>query len=271
MTLSYDPNTIHASLQKELARLQAQLDCGWDVEFRSLRRAGVEHAQDIVELGCGPGLVTERLLAALPQVRLTAIDNDPDMITRGRARITEPRVRWQLADAAVTGLPSECCDVVLSRYLFQHLPEPQAVAQEAWRILRPGGQHIIIDVDDACWGLADPAITGLQEIYAQAAVAQAERNGDRLIGRRLGRILRKAGHVDVNLEPFAVDSDVIGLEAMRPQLSPERLLPAMTQGYLSMQEYIRAQFLLERFMATPGAHVIQLGFIAQGVKGHEST
>src|SRR5690349_11598704 len=50
----------------------------------------------VLELACGPGAWTERLLKRATSV--TAVDSAPEMITRAKARVGEDRVRFIQAD-----------------------------------------------------------------------------------------------------------------------------------------------------------------------------
>src|ERR1035441_3064608 len=67
-------------------------------------------------------------------------------------------------------------DVVLFRYVLQHVPEPLPVLREPLpvlreplRVLRPGGRGYVIDVDGGLWGLAQPANPRLTAIHTRAA------------------------------------------------------------------------------------------------------
>ena len=51
----------------------------------------------VIELGVGTGLVAERLLAALPGIALTGIDNTPSMIEQARERIGDA-MEYRLED-----------------------------------------------------------------------------------------------------------------------------------------------------------------------------
>ena len=62
---------------------------------------------------------------------------------------TDPRVELRRADVAATGLPSSSVDVVAASMLIHELPPAatREVAIEALRLLRPGGQLWITEMD----------------------------------------------------------------------------------------------------------------------------
>ena len=252
-------------LESEVQRLRAQVLVSWEREARLLGWLGLRDGMRVLELGCGPGFVTERLLALVPHARVTALDSDPELLGRARRALAgDGRVRFVQASAQATGLADGCFDFVLARYLFQHLPDPETVAREALRVLRPGGQLAVVDLDAALWGIADPASPEVLPIYAKTGRAQAARGGDRLVGRRLWRILRSSGFDPVELEAFVYHSDALGLEAFAPQMDPDRLLPFVRDGSITLEEHARVQQAHRRFLATPGAYVLMVGLIACG-------
>ena len=61
----------------ELVRLEAQAAHVWPREAEVLERQGLRPDARVLEVGCGPGFVTERLLTLVPQGSVTGIDNDP--------------------------------------------------------------------------------------------------------------------------------------------------------------------------------------------------
>lgn len=58
-------------------------------------------SQQIVDLGCGSGNVTERIAARWPQAAITGVDNSPEMLAVARSKypaMKYPTISWQLAD-----------------------------------------------------------------------------------------------------------------------------------------------------------------------------
>jgi ubiquinone/menaquinone biosynthesis C-methylase UbiE len=131
----------------------------WDVVSRTpafgrfrdaiLEAAALAGDNVIVDVGCGTGLVT---LPAAGRVRTAiGIDASATMLERLRthaaaAGIVNVRLihgdmrRLPLADASV--------DVVVSCYAFHHLSDDgkELAAAEAFRVLRPGGRFVTVDM-----------------------------------------------------------------------------------------------------------------------------
>jgi SAM-dependent methyltransferase len=100
-----------------------------------------------LDLGCGPGSLSQRLLGRFPAARAIAVDMDPMMLAIGQGAIgtMDGRLRWIEADLAspdwLGALGETHVDTVLSSTALHWLePEPLArLYHELGRVLRPGG------------------------------------------------------------------------------------------------------------------------------------
>ena len=68
----------------EIEHLRAQLALSWDEERKILDRLGIDGSAHVLEIGSGPGFVTERLLEWLPGARITAVEIRPEMASEAR-------------------------------------------------------------------------------------------------------------------------------------------------------------------------------------------
>jgi ubiquinone/menaquinone biosynthesis C-methylase UbiE len=97
----------------------------------------------LVDLGCGrggPGLWLARSLGAV----LIGVDFSAVAVEQATERAAlfglAERARFVVGDLAATGLPAATADAVVSIDALHFAADPTAAAQEALRLLRPGGR-----------------------------------------------------------------------------------------------------------------------------------
>src|SRR6476646_6721829 len=69
-------------LEFEVERLRQQALVSWDKEARTLELFGLRDGMSVLELGSGPGFITEQLLSRYPSSEVTVIELDPVMVER---------------------------------------------------------------------------------------------------------------------------------------------------------------------------------------------
>jgi ubiquinone/menaquinone biosynthesis C-methylase UbiE len=100
---------------------------------------------DVVDVGCGGGTYT-RAWHELGAASVTGVDfSEPILAAAREGHGDLSGVAFRLGEAAATGLPDGCADVVFERALIHHVPDLPAVAVEAARLLRPGGVLLVQD------------------------------------------------------------------------------------------------------------------------------
>ncbi|SDU00418.1 Methyltransferase domain-containing protein [Verrucomicrobium sp. GAS474] len=108
--------------------------------------SGVGPGDEVLDVACGPGLVTCAFAARAG--RVTGIDLTPAMIAE--ARRTEAargarNVAWEVGDAEALPFADGTFSMVVTRYSFHHLTEPERAWREMVRVCRPGGTVLVID------------------------------------------------------------------------------------------------------------------------------
>jgi SAM-dependent methyltransferase len=100
----------------------------------------------VLDLACGTGTISRRLLQRFPRARSIGVDVDPALLTIARATLGDDErvrlVRADLADPAwVLQLPELPFDAVLTATALHWLPEPllRRVYRDLAGIVRPGG------------------------------------------------------------------------------------------------------------------------------------
>jgi ubiquinone/menaquinone biosynthesis C-methylase UbiE len=103
----------------------------------------------ILDLGCGTGSTTLMLKQAFPEAEVIGIDLSPYMLVMAdrKARQAGLEVQWRHGKAEETGFSEASFDVVTASLLFHETPlkVAKSILREAFRLLVPGGQVIILD------------------------------------------------------------------------------------------------------------------------------
>ncbi len=94
-------------------------------------------SSNVVDLGCGAGLLTN-MLSALGH-NVTGVDQSSSTLEVARKFDKSKKVHYLKADAMATPLPASTFDAVCAMDLLEHIEKPQNVIQEAARLLKPGG------------------------------------------------------------------------------------------------------------------------------------
>jgi SAM-dependent methyltransferase len=105
---------------------------------------------DVLEIGAGPGLVTDLLVERAP--RVTAVELDTDLADALRARLADDsRVEVVTADATALPLPADRFSAAACFTMLHHIPDPvlqDRALVELARVLRPGGLLLGTDGED---------------------------------------------------------------------------------------------------------------------------
>lgn len=117
------------------ARVQA-----WAVEalLRAARRHAGAAVARILDLGCGTGMLTARLLDAWPAGEVLGIDLAPGMLAEAHRRLSGRQARFAAGDVEEE-LPEGRFDLVASSMALQWVAGPAAVLRAAAGRLAPGG------------------------------------------------------------------------------------------------------------------------------------
>lgn len=105
---------------------------------------------EIADLGCGTGEITQMLAVNYPQAFITGVDMSPNYLSIGIYKYSESmNMQWLHANIEYTEIDQESFDVVVISYVFHEMiPEAiQGTIHEAYRILKPNGKVIVVDMD----------------------------------------------------------------------------------------------------------------------------
>lgn len=95
----------------------------------------------ILEVGCGPAVMSPKLLAMGLEVH--GVDLSAEMVRRARQRVAghpqEQRCRFAVGDAEQLPYPDGFFDAVLAMGVLEYLPSYARALRGAARVLKPGG------------------------------------------------------------------------------------------------------------------------------------
>lgn len=100
---------------------------------------------DLLELGCGRGGFAVWLASAVPNIRITGVDFSTSAIriAKGKANGSSESVRFITCDAQSLAFADNSFDWVVSCECLEHLPRPQRMASEMFRVLKHGGKFCL--------------------------------------------------------------------------------------------------------------------------------
>jgi SAM-dependent methyltransferase len=143
---------------------ERRFDVMLDVLEELVATGGLDEGFVALDLGCGPGSLSQRLLGRFAAARVVALDYDPVLIALGRGALGEAdgRLRWveaDLRDPAWSGVVGEeRVDAVLSTTALHWLAswEVVRVYEASGKMLRPGG--VLLNGDNLRFSVRDPTI-----------------------------------------------------------------------------------------------------------------
>ncbi len=180
----------------EIARLEAQQPGVAEALRQALDRCSLPARPRVLEVGCGVGILTAALAAALPSAQITAIDLDERLLAAARARCPEPRIRFERQDAAALPYAARAFDLAICRYVLMHQDAPLTVVGEMHRVVDLGGYAIAFEPDWAARAVY-PQSDGEARLLALAIEARRYGWPDVLLGRKLFALFRQAGFLPV--------------------------------------------------------------------------
>jgi ubiquinone/menaquinone biosynthesis C-methylase UbiE len=185
-------------LQEQAQQLAHESDWLFD-------RIGVGAGARVVEIGCGPEGCLRLLSARVGRDgSVVGVERSDDAVALAQTMIrdrTLTNVEVMQGDARSTGLPRSSFDFATSRLVLVNVPDPAEIVEEAVAMTKPGGTVAFHEADYIAH-VCDPPI----EEWSRAVElldAYSRSNGvDLFMGRKVPRMLRAAGLVDVQVNPL---------------------------------------------------------------------
>jgi SAM-dependent methyltransferase len=178
--------------QARLSLLNELLNAG------SLQALALRGGERVLDVGSGLGQLT-RAMARAASTRVIGIERSEDQLAEAKRQAAladeETLVEFRQGDAYHFPLRDDewgWFDVVHTRFLLEHVPDPLPVVESMVRAVRPGGRIVLEDDDHEIMRLW-PEPSGFAELWHAYMRSYDELGNDPIIGRRLVQLLAQAG------------------------------------------------------------------------------
>ena len=141
----------------------------------------------VVDLGCGTGQLTQRLIRGFPDANIVGVDLSDGMLTEAAVRLRQvggddqPLVR---ADALQLPFAASSIDLVVCTESFHWYPDQTAALAELARVLNPGGRLLIASI---------ATVTGAGDRLLRGATSAGGRTIRALPPHRMRKLLARSG------------------------------------------------------------------------------
>lgn len=212
MSNSYDFGHFSDDSQ-ELKRLMLQAKHALDIEKSIWNTLPIKPGMNVLDLGCGPGLITISMSNHFPSLNITGLDINSQLLEVAHQQEYDENF-LQFKEGSVYKLPfrDNQFDFIYSRFLFQHLDSPLDGLKEAFRVLKPKGHICVIDVDDR-WLCLEPRCESFEKLKSLAVKHQEEKGGNRYIGQHLANLMHRSYFERIKTDINVITSHDIGINA----------------------------------------------------------
>jgi phosphatidylethanolamine/phosphatidyl-N-methylethanolamine N-methyltransferase len=139
-----------AAIERAYARWAPIYDLVFGSVFARGRKAAIAAADRIggriLEVGVGTGLSLSEYAWSN---RIIGIDLSAPMLRKAQARLREHRLTnvdgLAVMDAQCLGFQDAVFDVIVAQYVITTVPEPEATLDEFARVLKPGGEIVLVN------------------------------------------------------------------------------------------------------------------------------
>jgi SAM-dependent methyltransferase len=201
--------------------------------------AELEPGQRVLDVGCGPGALTEVLVERLGADKVAAVDPSEPFVAHARSRL--PGVDVRLAPAEDLPFPDEAFDAALAQLVVHFMADPVAGLREMGRVTRPAGVIAACVWDHA--GGGGPLSTFWSAVRDLDGEAEDESHLAGVREGHLGELAREAGLADVEESRIAVG---VGYDTFEEWWTPYTLGVGPAGSYVAGLDEARREGLRER-------------------------
>ena len=203
-----NPQAEQMADESMLRTLAAQAEAIWPQERQLFADYELSPGARVLDVACGSGEISARLLAQLEGCSLVGIDIYEQHLQRARKRCTgyEGRFDFRVGDAYALDMADDSFDLVVCRHLLQAIPDPAAVVRELIRVTAPGGVVHVLAEDYSMMHFASTQ-RDCDTFWHIGPKVFAEKTGtDLLGGRKMWALMGELGCTELRVDYVVVDT-----------------------------------------------------------------
>ena len=156
--------------------------------------------QNILDVGCGNGVVGFDLLSRSNNASLVGIDIESSILKEANIKPPDDfRCDFIASDAYKLPFAESSFDMVSCQYVLQHISEPTHILEEMRRASRKNAIAVVFEWDDGVNFSYPPMPEELNKLFQAKIQLIHNKGGDRYIGRKLYHLLHSSGWRDIDI------------------------------------------------------------------------
>jgi demethylmenaquinone methyltransferase/2-methoxy-6-polyprenyl-1,4-benzoquinol methylase len=158
-------------------RIERVLALGTGPWYRrsALQRAGLSTGAQVLDVGIGTGLVAREALRLVGATgSLVGVDPSPGMM--GEVRL--PGVELVQGRAEAIPRPDASCDFLSMGYALRHISDVHAAFSEFFRVLRPGGRLVVLEITRPDGRVGMALLRGYMRVFVPLVAKVVARGSD---------------------------------------------------------------------------------------------
>jgi len=128
----------------------ANYDGRWKLYLENTQQEVLQYVhlkpgEQLLDVGCGTGLLLKRLAKRYPNCELFGVELTPNMFSIAQQRLKDSAVKLFFGEAERLPFLKERFDVVVCSSVLHYVDDPQAALQEMFRVLKSHGHLVLLD------------------------------------------------------------------------------------------------------------------------------
>jgi ubiquinone/menaquinone biosynthesis C-methylase UbiE len=176
-----------------------------------LDQTGIESGWRVIDVGCGPRGVLDLMAARVgPSGRVVGLEQNAEHAALAQTFATEQgleAVTIVKGDVVGNDLTKGSFDLAHERTVLTNVPDPEAALRAMVELVRPGGVVACQDPDQSA-RVCDPPHPAWDRLTGILLEAWRRNGADPFLGRRLPRMMRRAGLDKIAVNLYAIETGV---------------------------------------------------------------